>query len=78
METIEGLVLLLVVLIVFGGSQVPKLVRALRSSKQLLLIDDKDNLESQLKKISEYKTQGKKNKPKSTKTKSAQKNRKKK
>lgn len=54
----EGLLILLVVLVLFGGSQVPKLARALGSSvnsfKKGLKEGDEEELESALKTVSVY------------------------
>lgn len=54
----EGLLILLVVLVLFGGSQVPKLARALGSSvnsfKKGLKDGEEEDLESALKTVSVY------------------------
>lgn len=54
----EGLLILLVVLVLFGGSQVPKLARALGSSvnsfKKGLKDGEEEELESALKTVSVY------------------------
>ncbi len=55
----EGLLILLVILVLFGGSQVPKLARALGSSvnsfKKGLKEGEEEELETTLKKICAYK-----------------------